>query len=182
MNYYMHINGQQIGPLDESALLANGLTPDTMVWTQGMNAWQKASELPSLSYLFAQQQQPPQQQPPVAPPYQQPPAPQPYPQPQQGYQQQGYNTPASQPPMPDNYLVWAILATIFCCLPFGIVSIVKASAVSSAYNRGDYAAAEKNSQDAKKWATWAAITGVIVNVLVSIFYFFVIVAASAGDF
>ncbi|MGB4290272.1 MAG: CD225/dispanin family protein, partial [Dethiobacteria bacterium] len=24
----------------------------------------------------------------------------------------------------DDYLVWAILATIFCCLPFGIVAIV----------------------------------------------------------
>ena len=24
-----------------------------------------------------------------------------------------------------NHLVWAILSTLFCCLPFGIVSIVK---------------------------------------------------------
>ena len=42
--------------------------------------------------------------------------------------------PAGQPPtMPyaagqradiPNHLVWAILATVFCCLPFGIVAIV----------------------------------------------------------
>ena len=29
-----------------------------------------------------------------------------------------------------NYLVWAILATIFCCIPFGIVAIVYSSQVS----------------------------------------------------
>jgi len=28
-----------------------------------------------------------------------------------------------KPAATDNYLVWAILSTIFCCLPFGIVSI-----------------------------------------------------------
>lgn len=60
MNYYMQINGQQTGPFDESALLANGLTPDTMVWTQGMPAWQKASQVPALNYLFAQSGQPTQ--------------------------------------------------------------------------------------------------------------------------
>lgn len=32
---------------------------------------------------------------------------------------------------PGNNLVWGILATVFCCLPFGIVSIVKASKVNA---------------------------------------------------
>ena len=32
-----------------------------------------------------------------------------------------------QPVRPDNYLVVAILTTICCCMPFGIVSIVYAS-------------------------------------------------------
>ena len=31
---------------------------------------------------------------------------------------------------PSSHLALAILVTIFCCLPFGIVSIVKASQVS----------------------------------------------------
>ena len=33
------------------------------------------------------------------------------------------------PPMPDNYLALAIISTIFCCLPFGVVSIVYATQV-----------------------------------------------------
>ncbi|WP_417935251.1 CD225/dispanin family protein [Flagellimonas maritima] len=31
------------------------------------------------------------------------------------------------PPKPDNYLVWAILSTIFCCIGTGIASIIYAS-------------------------------------------------------
>ena len=36
-------------------------------------------------------------------------------------------------PQPNNYLVWAILVTIFCCLPFGIVAIIKANKVNTLY-------------------------------------------------
>lgn len=63
--------------------------------------------------------------------------------------------------MPDTHLVWAILTTLFCCLPFGIVSIVKASQVSSAYHTGNYQQAEQNSRDAKKWAIISASVGFI---------------------
>ncbi|MBO7197759.1 MAG: CD225/dispanin family protein, partial [Tidjanibacter sp.] len=34
-------------------------------------------------------------------------------------------------PPPSSNLIWGILTTIFCCLPFGIVSIVFASRVDS---------------------------------------------------
>ena len=37
---------------------------------------------------------------------------------------------------PDNYLVWAILSTVFCCLPLGIVAIVKASKVDALWAQG----------------------------------------------
>ena len=36
-------------------------------------------------------------------------------------------------PKPDNNLVLAIFTTICCCLPFGIVAIVKASSVNTLY-------------------------------------------------
>lgn len=55
----------------------------------------------------------------------------------------------SQTP-PENYLIWAILATIFCCWPFGIPAIINASKVDSAFNRGDYAGAKEYSRNAKK--------------------------------
>ena len=58
---------------------------------------------------------------------------------------------------PDNYLVYSILTTLFCCLPFGIVGIVKSAQVSSKYQSGDYEGAVQASRDAKKWSMIALI-------------------------
>ena len=88
-----------------------------------------------------------------------------------------YNPNATRPPMPENYLVWAILVTICCCLPLGIVSIINATKVSSAYAVGDYVGAEKASKDAKKWAIWGAVSG---GVFVLLYLLFVVVVAAAG--
>ncbi|HBY70507.1 MAG TPA: hypothetical protein DEG69_23755 [Flavobacteriaceae bacterium] len=63
----------------------------------------------------------------------------------------------NQPPKPDNHLVWAILTTVFCCLPLGIVSIVKSTKVNELYAQGNYAEAQKASNEAKKSAMWSAI-------------------------
>jgi Interferon-induced transmembrane protein len=71
--------------------------------------------------------------------------------------------------MPETYLVWAILTTLFCCLPGGIVSIVYAAQVSGKYNSGDYAGAVASSENAKKWAIYSAIAGVAVVVLYFVF-------------
>mgnify|MGYP001795863488 CR=1 FL=1 len=83
-----------------------------------------------------------------------------------GYQP--YGAPAAGP-KPDNYLVWAILSTLLCCLPLGVVSIVFAAQVDGKYNSGDYAGAQEASEKAKKFATWSAIAGVAVVVLYVLF-------------
>ena len=70
-----------------------------------------------------------------------------------------------RPPKPDNYLVWAILTTLLCCLPFGIVSIVYSSKVDSLYYAGDYISAQQAADKAKKWAMWSALSSIIVIVL-----------------
>lgn len=79
----------------------------------------------------------------------------------------GPGSDASQPipPKPDNYLVWAILCTLCCCIPFGIVSIVYAAKVNSLYTIGQYAAAEEASNNAKKWAIIGAISGLVIQVI-----------------
>jgi hypothetical protein len=61
--------------------------------------------------------------------------------------------------------VWAILATLFCCLPLGIVSIVFAAQVDSKYTSGDLVGAQRASENAKKWAIAAAATSVAISVL-----------------
>ncbi len=72
---------------------------------------------------------------------------------------------------PDNNLVWAILSTVLCCLPLGIVAIIKSTQVSGLWASGQYAAAQKSADDAKKFAIWGAIAGVVFAVLYLIVVF-----------
>ncbi len=51
-----------------------------------------------------------------------------------------------------NYLVQAILVTIFCCLPVGVVSIVYAAQVNGKAAAGDIEGARRDSKSAKTWA------------------------------
>jgi hypothetical protein len=50
-----------------------------------------------------------------------------------------------------NYLVFAILATVFCCLPAGIPAIVYAAQVNSKLQVGDLTGAQLASKNAKLW-------------------------------
>src|SRR5215467_7014751 len=50
-----------------------------------------------------------------------------------------------------NYLVFAILATILCCLPTGIAAIVYAAQVNGKLQAGDWAGAQLASKNAKMW-------------------------------
>lgn len=70
---------------------------------------------------------------------------------------------------PKNYLVWAILTTICCCLPFGIVAIVKSTKVNTLFAAGQYDLAVRQAEDAKKWCIIAAVTGIVVNIIYGIF-------------
>ncbi|WP_242889959.1 CD225/dispanin family protein [Actinomadura litoris] len=75
---------------------------------------------------------------------------------------------------PPNHLVWAILTTLFCCLPAGIVSIVFAAQVNSKWSSGDHAGAVSASNNAKIWAIVSAVIGGVATLL--------FVALSAGNY
>ena len=62
---------------------------------------------------------------------------------------------------PDNYLAWAILTTLLCCMPFGIVAIVKATQVDTLWANGNYDEAEVAAQSSKKWSIAAAVASAI---------------------
>ena len=57
----------------------------------------------------------------------------------------------NKPPRPNSYLALAIVSTVLCCLPAGIVSIVYATKVNSAYADGNYEEANNASKNAKTW-------------------------------
>lgn len=80
---------------------------------------------------------------------------------------------------PDNYLVWAILSTLLCCLPFGIVAIVKSSKVDTLWYAGNHAEAIQASNDAKKWSIISAVVGLVGGLLYVIFYV-ILVAIGVG--
>ena len=65
---------------------------------------------------------------------------------------------------PPNYLVFAILTTIFCCQILGIVSIVFAAQVNSRWNSGDIQGALDASKNAKLWAWIAFGSGFLIAV------------------
>lgn len=75
---------------------------------------------------------------------------------------------------PDNNMLWAILSTLFCCLPLGIMSIINAAKVDGLYMAGDYQGAEDAADKAKKYAQYGAVCGLVVFVI----YFFVGVAGA----
>ena len=78
--------------------------------------------------------------------------------------------PGGQPAQPSNYLAWSILSTLFCCLPLGVVAIVKSSQVNGLWAQGKYAEAQQSSDAAKKWALWSTIIGLVVLVIYGILY------------
>lgn len=83
---------------------------------------------------------------------------------------QNTETPATgvqqTPPMkPDNHMVMAILTTIFCCLPFGIVAIVQASKVNKLYYSNQYDLAQVTADSAKKWSLISLGIGVAIWVI-----------------
>src|SRR5437588_8460235 len=69
-----------------------------------------------------------------------------------------------------NYLVFAILTTVLCCLPTGIPAIVFAAQVNGKLQAGDIAGAQAASKNAKMWC-WISFG---VGLVVGLFYVLVI--------
>ena len=79
---------------------------------------------------------------------------------------------------PDNYLVWAILTTLLCCMPFGIVAIVKATQVDTYWAQGNQAEAIEAANAAKKWSIASAVSAAAVW---AIYVIIVVIAAVIGE-
>jgi uncharacterized membrane protein len=67
----------------------------------------------------------------------------------------------TRPSRPNSYLALAIISTILCCLPAGIVSIIYSTKVNSLYEDGKYDEAMSASRNAKTWG--------IVSVVIALF-------------
>lgn len=65
----------------------------------------------------------------------------------------------------NNYLVPAILSTLCCCMPFGIVSIVFASQVNTKLSVGDIVGAKDSAGKAKMWMLISVGLGLVAWVI-----------------
>ena len=167
---YFYLNGNaKIGPLTLDALKYAPISPSTMVWNNSLPDWVEARSLPELAAMFVSQPAPP---PPVTN----------YNQGNTYHTGGNFNDPYMKPPMPENYLVWAIVSTVACCMPLGVVSIINATKVSSAYAVGDYTGSQKASSDAKKWAIWSAVAAGVFWILYIILFAVLGVAGFMSEF
>lgn len=156
MNYHVGRGTQQLGVHSEETIremLAKGeLRPDDLGWCEGMTDWRP------LGALFPSTTPPPMVTSPAAPLHR---------------VQPGRR---SIPPKPNNNLVPAILVTLFCCLPFGIISIIFAAQVDGKYSAGDYAGAAESARKSRLWMWWSLGVGVVAAAI----YFFLGMASAVS--
>ena len=182
MYYFVGNNGLQNGPVPAETLKDNGVTPDTLVWCEGMAGWTKAADVAELAPLFAPPAPPMPPVPPVPPVVPEPDVQtNPYTQQNPYYQtnQYGQSSQYQQIPetCPDTYLVWAIITTLCCCWPFSIPAIVNATKVERLWAMGDKEGAVEKSNNAKKWCWVSAGVALGFWILYIIFYVCIFAAA-----
>lgn len=102
--------------------------------------------------------------------------------PQPAYAQPPAYGQVQQPAAPvKNHLVMAIISTVLCCVPVGIVSIIFAIQVNSKLAAGDFAGAQSASKNALIWA-WVAIgAGALAGIAYAVLMI-ISIAAESGSF
>ena len=163
MQYWINHNGVQTGPVDLDGIKELGLTSRAYVWHEGLADWVKITQLPDLQGLYemvtedaVQAATEPSGGAVVGQPYQPQQAQQQY-----GAQQPQYEQQPEMEPCPPTNLVWAIIATVLCCIPAGIVAIYYALKVSNKYREGDIEGAKRASETGAWWCIAAIILGII---------------------
>lgn len=157
MQYWINHNGVQSGPVDVEALKGMGLTSAAYVWHEGLPDWVKITQLPELQGMYemvAQEAEPvvtgqPLQEQPVNP------------QPSVQQPQYDYQPQAQAEPCPPTNLVWAIISTLLCCLPTGIVAIYYALKVTNKYREGDIEGAKRASETGAWWCIATIVLGIL---------------------
>lgn len=167
MDYWISIDKKKIGPLSLSNVRSRRLDPDTLVWHDGLATWCKASALPELEGSLASDSNPPE----IVGPGEDTPSTEPKSMPHIPYDGNrplssrpiylNREQPTEIPERPTTYLGWSIAAIILCCLPAAIVALVYALKVTSRYNEGDYAGAQKASERAETWLILSIVIGLV---------------------
>lgn len=157
IEYWIAKNKERKGPLSPEALKDVDITPDTLVWRDGLGSWTKAGDLEELAWLFDEEL------PPEIPTSAEPPRFS-YVAPVASYQNTTATCGATRPtlpPQPPTYIGWSIAALILCCMIPAIVALVMGSKVNSRYCCGDYEGAKRASESAELWLIVSIVAGLV---------------------
>lgn len=156
MQWYYARQGAQSGPVSTEEMRrlisSRAVLPTDLVWRDGMAQWTPLAQVSELA----------------SGPSIPGPAPMPTPLavvPGASYGGSAPGAGASVGPCPDNWLWQAIVATLCCCLPLGVASIVFAAQVKSKWQAGDQAGAIESARKAKIFFWWAFGLGIIGNLI-----------------
>lgn len=94
----------------------------------------------------------------------------------QGYIQSGQQI-SSTP-----YLIFSILVTLLCCLPFGIAAIVYAAKINTLQNAGDYEGAKSAAKKSKIFTIIGAVSSLILIIVCIIFGCVGVMQYETGDY
>ncbi|AWI08835.1 CD225/dispanin family protein [Ereboglobus luteus] len=155
MTYHIARNNQQLGTFLKDEVIARynagAILPTDLVWTEGMATWEPASKIfgapaaPAVGDVSV-----PGSPPPVT-----------------GVAEPMMTVPPDVKPVkPGNNLIGAIIVTLLCCVPLGIVSIVFAAQVDGKYNKGDYAGAEDAAKKSKTFMWLSVVLGLVASVII----------------
>jgi|SRR5579871_3124441 len=138
-------DGKEYGPVSAEQLrqwMTEGrVNAQTRAQAEGSTTWQPLGEFPEFAVPPTTGAVPPSATPPPPP------------------------APGQPRPQISNYLVPAILSTICCCLPFGVVAIIFAAQVNTKLQAGDIPGAMEASKKAKMWCWLSLVFGIIAQLL-----------------
>lgn len=163
--YYFYIDqsGVQHGPLSLKHLIAEGISLSTVVWYEGLPDWQSADQIyelrQELSIANSRINMPPTTPSDFAPLYNavNPPV----------YQQQRVVVVER----PKKWIIEAILVTIFCCLPSGIVALVYALRAEDKWSANLYDESLKASNNAGLWVKISVFAVLMIPILYFLGFF-----------
>lgn len=191
MKIWIHINGVQEGPFDETNLPLERMNAATPVWYEGLSYWMPAAKAPVTAQIITNhlmqssapkpnddlsdrsvcetidveytEEQPKQQSHTGSPVYDT--ADKRYAQQPNSYTYAPrHNTASSQTPVkkPQTYLIWSILLTVLCCNPVGIVPIITGNQVTSKFKNFNYEGARKSSELTEWWLMITIVTSLML--------------------
>ena len=160
MKYYFARDNKPHGPYSLDQLRQFSISPDTLIWVPGNPDWKEARKFPEVMESLSGGV--------VPPPF--------YParfnrlsgddgvqwSGENNYRPEEYGPDGRyQPLRPANYLAEAIVVTILCCNPLGIIAIVYGSKVNRLYDDRRFDEARQASANARNWFVATLVCGVL---------------------